>query len=222
MGAITGIIPLGMDTGDSKDRHKRSRAYGKSRTIASILIVITVAAVVVYYVVSRQVVTPPQPSAQNGESDEHMISGIPWFQQKENRWDGPACAQMVLTYHGKSPEQGELADQMNTSEEKGTTFDNMHVPFDERGFKTRSLGENENFNDAKGKLQKEIDRDLPVIIYIKQGESDSDGKFIVVIGYNKTGIRYHDPDDGEDLFLTYEDLRDIWSEKWWALIAYKD
>ncbi|RLE80967.1 MAG: hypothetical protein DRJ52_05195 [Thermoprotei archaeon] len=139
---------------------------------------------------------------------------VPYHIQEENYFCGPACVQMVLEYFDYSVSQYTLALEMNTKPVKGTYTSKMPLPFTKRGFrvvtrKPMSIKELKSF----------IREGKPVIILIWFDTRKKSQHYVVVCGYNATGVFIHDPwyaqtaqgrKVGPFVYLNYSMLNTLW------------
>jgi len=138
---------------------------------------------------------------------------------------GEASIQMVLKYldYFPMPNQSELANEMNTDINRYTYCNYIHIPFEKRGFQDYySLALSRNFIQALNSLKGNVSYNFPVIILTYFNENHKIGHYRVVIGYNSSGIFYHDPAIGPNRFLTNINLEGLWNYSgFWAFIVLK-
>ncbi len=140
---------------------------------------------------------------------------------------------MALSYIGVSPpSQDKLATEMQTDPVEGVTYtDMMHVPFENRGLKEvyeRVLEVNDlKENSYNGYL---------TIILIYFTETHEYQHYVLVTGYNATGILVHDPwpvswgqptsrRTGANVFISNELIADLWDcepSHWGLVIQYTE
>jgi hypothetical protein len=160
----------------------------------------------------------------------HMLS-VPYHSQINDYYCDPAVVQMALQYiSGKLVSQDILAAEIGTTPDN-TPLENMTVPFYLRGFSNvqithSNLSELKTLN-ANGFLS-------IILIYFDITDHDPDDThFVLVVGYNESGIFVHDPwppawgepdsrDSGPYAFIPNDQLNDIWSydQQWTLEIPY--
>jgi hypothetical protein len=130
------------------------------------------------------------------------------------------------------PSQDQLAAEMQTDPAEGVTYtDMMRVPFSNRGFSgvyenVLSLDELKEHN-AKGFL---------TIILIYFDTDHENQHYVLVVGYNASGMFVHDPwpvswgqpegrTGGENAFISNDVLSDLWAcdpSNWGLVIPYSE
>jgi len=138
-----------------------------------------------------------------------------------------------LLYPSKPPPQDVIAVHLKTDEvEKVTRTSTMAIPFKERGFdKTR-----EDVPMTLDELKEYNSQGFLTIILIYSDITHKFGHFVLVIGYNSTGIFVHDPwppewgspekrKSGPNTYISSEMLSDLWNYRiayhWGLIIPYK-
>jgi len=150
-----------------------------------------------------------------------------FFYQKTNNACVLTSVQIVLKYINFSPlpTQTELATEMNTDINHTTQWRYAHIPFNKRGFNdyyNESLSL--DFNRALSNLKGNISQNFPAIVdtwYDEHAKLEAKVTHArVVTGYNSTGIFFHDPLAGRNMFLNNSAFADLWKTDmgYWALI----
>lgn len=151
--------------------------------------------------------------------------------QETGYYCGPAVVQMVLSYVAVDvPSQDTLASEMETDPVEGVTYgDMMRVPFETRNLPDVSEG-TLDLDD----LQEATDHDYLTIILIYFSTTHVYQHYVLVIGYNATGICVHDPwpldasqpagrSTGANAFISTDLLADLWAcdpAHWGLVIPY--
>jgi len=153
---------------------------------------------------------------------------VTYLSQETSYYCGPAVVQMALNYVGVAlPSQDQLATEMQTDPVEGATYiDMMRIPFENRGFtevyeSTLELDDLKN-NNYNGYL---------TIILIYFSVTHEYQHYILVIGYNASGVFVHDPwpvtwpqplnrTTGADIFISNELLANLWAcdPPYWGLV----
>jgi predicted double-glycine peptidase len=158
---------------------------------------------------------------------EEIILNVPYHQQDNNYYCGPACVEMALEYlTGDIIPQKTLADQLKTDPQKLVTWtNNMPTPFTNFGYPDTR----ENQYSDKEELNTRSSEGLLSIILIWFDTDHQYGHYVVVIGYNATGIFVHDPwsidwgqpqtrKTGQNAYISYALLSDLWTNYYqWIL-----
>jgi len=158
---------------------------------------------------------------------------VPYRAQQTNYYCGPASVQMGFEYLWNISviPQDLLATEMKTDPVKGVTYTSMmHVPFANRGY--MSARERRYVTSDELKTQNSLGFISILLIW-----SDTDhkyGHYVVVIGYNATGIFVNDPwpthwsqprsrKTGKNAFISDPLLADLWTNynQWVLEIPYR-
>jgi hypothetical protein len=172
-----------------------------------------------------QIVTIGIQNAQAIPSSGYI--SVTYRRQETYYYCGPAVVQMALDYLGTAlPSQDQLAAEMQTDIVEGVTYtDMMSVPFTNRNFSkvyagTLDLDELKE-NNANGYL---------TIILIYFDTTHEYQHYVLVIGYNASGVFVHDPwpvawgspegrTGGENAFISNELLTELWAcSSHWGLV----
>jgi predicted double-glycine peptidase len=158
---------------------------------------------------------------------------VTYRSQETGYYCGPAVVQMALSYVAADLQsQNTLASEMETDPVEGVTYANMmRVPFENRGFQEVYEGtlELEDLREAN-------DNDYLTIILIFFSTARVYQHYVLVIGYNSSGICAHDPwplnssqpegrFTGANAFISNELLADLWAcdpPHWGLVIPYSN
>jgi len=151
--------------------------------------------------------------------------------QETGYYCGPAVVQMALSYVAEDlPSQAKLASEMETDPVEGVTYtDMMRVPFESRDLHEVYEGtwELEDLREAN-------DNGYLTIILIDFSSARVFQHYVLVIGYNSSGICVHDPwplnasqpegrSTGANAFISNDLLTDLWAcdpAHWGLAIPY--
>ena len=162
---------------------------------------------------------------------EEIILDVPYHQQDNYYYCGSASVQMALEYlMGDIIPQGTLAEQLHTDPVAGVTWTNyMPTPFINYGY----TGTQEIRFSNKEELNERSSEGLLSIILIWFDTNHQYGHYVVVIGYNATGIFVHDPwpinwsqpqtrKTGPNTYISYTLLSDLWTNYYqWILRVHE-
>jgi len=161
---------------------------------------------------------------------------VPYHSQGESStrdddvYCGPSSAQMVLQYiSGKYVSQLTLAQELGTDAvDSGTYLNRLYRVFLNRNY-THVSGQNRDLETLK-QLNSEGYASIISIYYDTRHKS---GHFVVVVGYNETGIFVNDPwplnwhqsadrNSGPETFISNSLLANLWSRNsnWVLIIPY--
>lgn len=136
-------------------------------------------------------------------AEEFYISGVPYKYQNENNWCGPASLAMVLSYWGEYVSQENIADSV-INPDNLTKCENLAKY-------AKSLGFNAFYDSITiEELKENISMGYPIIVLQRFSLDYSWGHFRVVIGYDVETIINHDPLQGENYNLSYDDFVELW------------
>lgn len=147
--------------------------------------------------------------------------------QKTNVSCVPASVHMMLKSLRLEPlpSQEELAEEMKTDINHTTQWRFTYIPFANRDFKefqNRSLSENRDL--ALHHLKEHTSKDYRILIITWFSETEKELDEItharVITGYNETGIFFHDPLSGPNMYLHNSNFIELWDTDYgyWALI----
>lgn len=156
---------------------------------------------------------------------------VDYLPQENGYYCGPAVVQMVLSYVAVDyPSQSQLATEMETDPIEGVTYTNMmRTPFENREF-----SETHENTLQLDDLKENNNNGFLTIILIYFNATHEYQHYVVVIGYNATGISIHDPwpitwdqpegrTTGADTFIPNTQLADLWDSEpshWGLVIPY--
>ncbi len=150
--------------------------------------------------------------------------------QETSYYCGPAVVQMALWYiNAETPSQSLLASEMQTDPVEGVTYTSkIAMPFKNRGLPDAR----EKISELDDLKENNYDDYLSIIL-IYFSVTHTYQHYILMIGYNATGIFIHDPwslsssqpagrTTGADAFISNELLADLWTcePSHWALIIH--
>lgn len=152
---------------------------------------------------------------------------VTYLPQRNSLFCGPAYVGMILyMVQGRSVSQFLLKDELLFREGLGTRNTHMKIPFENRDIEIVNVG---CYADLKN-LKNSINKRYYSIINIKFDEKTSFVHYVIVTGYNATGIYVNDPwpkkwgehcarETGENAYISNESLKELWSyRKFWVLI----
>jgi len=158
------------------------------------------------------------------EIPAHNMLEIPYHSQGTPYYCGPASIQMVLDFlSGSIVSQDTLAGELRTDPVAGVTYTNfMQAPLNKRGY--QSTQETDSTLDEL--RQRNFEGDA-IVLLIWFDTHYAYGHYIVMTGYNETGIFVNDPwpsnwgqpsdrSTGRNAFISYVLLAELWefSERW--------
>jgi ABC-type bacteriocin/lantibiotic exporter with double-glycine peptidase domain len=162
---------------------------------------------------------------------ESNMLAVPYHTQETDYYCGPTSVQMVLEYiTGEVTAQGVLAEEMGTSAaKKGTDTNMMPIPF-----RNREYASSERRKASLNDLKELNAKGYATIMNIHFDTDHKSGHYVVVVGYNETGIFMNDPwptrwkqpvsrRTGSSTYLSYSLVIDLWMrrEYWMIEIPYK-
>jgi len=157
---------------------------------------------------------------------------VPYYVQEKSYYCGPASVQMVIEYlSGDIIPQQVLATEMKTDPVKRVTFANkMNLSFVGRGYESVR----ERKNSTIDELREQNSRGYVSILLIWSDTGLKTGHYVVVAGYNETGIFVNDPwpsdwrqpksrKTGKNAFIPDSILADLWTcyDQWILEIPYR-
>ena len=143
---------------------------------------------------------------------------VPYYDQKENTYCGPASIQMLLEYNqGVSLSQEQLGVELETDMVGGTYTYDMDEPFQNRMISKVNSG-----RTTLTQLKQRINQGYASILLIWFDDTHDAGHYVVTVGYNETGVFINDPwpqkwrqpvgrETGSYVYLSNEKLQDLWS-----------
>lgn len=118
---------------------------------------------------------------------------IPIVRQTSSRNCGPAVLQAIINYYGIVISQRSIAKIVGTTD-WGTTIGNVMSFLMSEGFTVTG-----KFHAKKKDITSILDRKIPIIVLIQDGEYDEtrktieNGHFVVLVGYNEDSVFIMDP-----------------------------
>lgn len=143
---------------------------------------------------------------------------VPYHDQKENTYCGPATLQMLLEYsEGVKLSQEELGAELETDIVGGTFTYAMDEPL-----QNRMLSKVNSGRTTLTQLKQRINQGYASILLIWFDDTHENAHYVVAVGYNETGIFINDPwpkkwnppvgrETGSYVYLSNEKLSDLWS-----------
>jgi len=128
---------------------------------------------------------------------------------------GASSIQMTMQYFGKDVRESEVFDKVGTNK-KGTDVAPMVKYLENNNLKVEH-GENGTIE----LLQENIRKNIPTIIALQAYPSkkdigweskNSNGHYVVAIGYSSNGIIFSDPASVQDTYLSNEQLEKRWHD----------
>lgn len=154
--------------------------------------------------------------------------GYCFISQETNVSCVEASIQMVLKSYNVTPlpTQEEIATEMQTDLNHTTQWNLIYIPFDRQNF-TEYINESlsQDADQALAFLKGNVSMNFPIIVDTWYDQAYKDNQNMtharVVTGYNETGIFYHDPIDGPDLYMGNVKFAGLWStdKGFWAFIV---
>lgn len=126
------------------------------------------------------------------ELEKYLLS-IPQFVQENSYYNGPACVQMVLGFHGIELSQEQLAQELNTSSITGTEYEDIQRVVNKYVFGKENISENEfgyhlqlgtETNLLEERIMADMESKDPVFIALDGNtlyEGASQGNHLVII-----------------------------------------
>lgn len=134
---------------------------------------------------------------------------VPYYKQEMKYYCGEACIRMILDYYHiyPLPTQSEIAIEANYRENQ-TYANDMSKPFIIRNMWYK-VSANNDYELAYKELIEIISKE-PVIILITW--KDGSGHYLVIYDGNYDGIKYHDPNNRNDMYITKDELKYLWHD----------
>jgi len=166
----------------------------------------------------------------NAIPSSNMLS-VPYHSQINDYYCDPAVVQMALQFiSGKLVPQDVLAAEIGTTPDD-TPLSNMSIPFHNRGFV--NLHETHANLDELKALNSNGFLSIILIYFDITDHDPDDTHFVLVVGYNESGIFVHDPwppawgepasrHSGPYAYISNDQLSDLWSydQQWTLEIPY--
>jgi predicted double-glycine peptidase len=146
-----------------------------------------------------------------------MIIDIPGGMQTFDFDCGAKALQLVLAYYGIEIREDELLKELKTGK-NGTSVENVIAVAEKKGFQVVA-----ECGVSLDTVKSYVDRDHPVIVLIQAWaerymtledwrESDDDGHYAIVIGYEGTIIIFEDPSSFRRTWMTGEEFVLRWHD----------
>ena len=149
-------------------------------------------------------------------------------------WCGPAVVTMVLKSSGEQVDQQQLAQEMGTNQEEGTSVENLRKAFWIRGYSTVERA----YSNWEELLQLRNHTQFPILVEwmdsrdystlgIETPNRDPDSHYSLVVGMDDTHILLADPSIGKDYLMernewmrSWKDRTDdVWDYAWFMLVG---
>jgi predicted double-glycine peptidase len=147
---------------------------------------------------------------------------VPFYKQDTDYTCGPASLQMVFSFFGSFKSEGELARNLLTNSDAGTTHQNMIDGAVRNGFFCYV-----NNSSVFSELKNFISKGLPVIVDFIE-PTDEEPHYAVVTGVSNRKVILNDPANGKGFELNETDFLSRWhdgsthSERWMMVISKED
>jgi hypothetical protein len=153
---------------------------------------------------------------ESGHDRGHYIEGVPFVMQK-GRLCGPAALSSVLRFYGIDCTQDDIASGIYSEKARGTANVLMVTEAKKRGLWTDPVHRGDLL-----RLQRLIDEDFPVIVFIEADYIVASARhYMVVVGYDRTreAVIVHDGYTTNKV-IGFSEFRKCWSaRKKWYLAA---
>lgn len=149
----------------------------------------------------------PQNEHRLSRGDVVLISKVPYIMQKAEHC-GPATLAMIFNFWGINITQDEIAQEIYSSELKGTLSIEMVLYAIQKGF------EAEMYNGSLQDLKNRIKAGFPLIVSHREDEENKRVHYLVVLGFNDNKkVVYIHSDVRENLSMDYQTFLKYWE---WA------
>jgi len=144
--------------------------------------------------------------AQSFLFDQFYVYEVPYFNQNDPYWCGPASMSMVLGYWGNSISQEDVAAEIYDPGARITRMADMVSYPLTFGFKSQ------DFTGSIHDLKTWIDNGVPVIVLQRFSLEDPYGHYRVAVGYNDSSAMMvtFDPKKGMNFTITYSEFVQLW------------
>jgi len=138
--------------------------------------------------------------------DQFYLYGVPYSNQDDPYWCGPASMSMVLSYWGTNISQGDIAAEIYDSRSRITRMTDMVSYPMTFGFKSQ------DFTGSIYDLKTWIDNGVPVVVLQRFSLEDPYGHYRVVVGYNDSSAMMFtfDPKKGINFTISYAEFAQLW------------
>lgn len=174
------------------------------------------------------------------------IPNVPFHYQENKYYSGPAALQMIFDFYGENISQQEIAEVARTHPNvtytdelrRAAHFSNMstsagqEMPQNITGYSLRKLGYGafEKSGLTVPDLQAAIRNNYPVVVSTWYDASKQNSHYRVVVGYNLTHIKLHDPwnkmawggaHGGPSIAMNYTAFLTLWNQSdFWGLLVH--
>ncbi|MEX0909762.1 MAG: peptidase C39 family protein [Candidatus Paceibacterota bacterium] len=151
-----------------------------------------------------------------------MKISVPFYKQDTDYTCGPTSLQMVFSFFGSFKSEAELAKNLLTNREIGTTHQRMIEVVIDNGFFCYV-----NNSSKFSELKEFISRGLPIIVDFIE-PTDEERHYAVVTGVSNGKVILNDPANGKGFELEKKDFLLRWcdsstrSERWMMVISKED
>jgi len=160
------------------------------------------------------IVISPVPS----ESGEMTILKTVDVRQATSYTCGAACAQVILSYYGIDQREDRIAEQFGTTEDSGTSPDQLIAGFESYGL-TAAMKEDTTLEYLSVNLQNKIPTMVAVQAWLETyppsdwNQNWEDGHWVIVIGMDEDNIYFEDPSLlGTRGWMTQEEFLERWHD----------
>lgn len=129
---------------------------------------------------------------------------VPFFKQNTEHTCGPASLRMTLAYYGTQVSEEELAHELQTNSEIGTTTTAMVDIAKKYGFYSHA-----HDKSTVDELAHLLSLGLPVVVRFVEPDEDED-HYSVVVAVSDTEVIINDPSNGERFTLAIQDFEERW------------
>ncbi len=172
-------------------------------------------------------------SPKVGSASSSDLLRVPYFEQENDYYCGPASVQMAIAYlSGSAPAQDQIAGELQTNHEQGITErKHLKTPFNLRNYNDIYVVEPMSVNELK---RQNAEGNLAIILIWFEIPHTDYKHYVVTVGHNETGVFIHDPwprswpqpgrDTGPNVYLSDSELEYLWDcEPYhWAQIIPKE
>jgi len=174
------------------------------------------------------------------------ISNVPFYFQEKQYYSGPAALKMIFTFHGESISQQEIAEVARTHPNvtytdelrRAAHFSNvstsmgLEMPENITGYTLRKLGYGafEKSGLTLAQLQASVRSGYPVIVLTWYDLSQQRSHYRVVVCYNATHLKLHDPWNkavwggtygGANTSIDYSTFLTLWGQSnYWGVFVH--
>jgi len=158
--------------------------------------------------ISCTVNTDQKYSVDHNIPGDHIVSGVPFIRQKDDKYCGPAAISTIMKYYGDNRGQEQIARYVYTAELDGSLISDMRNYARMNGYD--SLTKSGNLNE----LESLVDKGKPAILLVDRGRwKVSIPHYYVVYGYNKLNKNFIINDGSHQARrIGYSDLESEWKK----------